>query len=51
LTELKQSLIQYAQQNNLREIMERSSQLLADDRSVYTDLNTILLYLKGEKDE
>ena len=47
LSELKQSLISYATENNDEEILSRANQLFNDDLSVSTDLNTILLHLKS----
>ncbi|HET6993831.1 MAG TPA: LPS export ABC transporter ATP-binding protein [Chitinophagaceae bacterium] len=49
LTELKGSLIQYASENNNKELLERSNQFFTADRDSYADLNTILLYLKSTK--
>jgi lipopolysaccharide export system ATP-binding protein len=49
LLELKLALIRYGTENDDQEISTRADQLLKDDRSIYTELNTILLYLKKEK--
>jgi lipopolysaccharide export system ATP-binding protein len=49
LLELKQSLIQYGKQNKNAEILERANKFLVDNGDINTDLNTILLFLKGEQ--
>ena len=49
LTELKRSLIEYGKQNNNPEILARADKFLAEGGDVVTDLNTILLFLKGEQ--
>lgn len=50
LVELKISLQTFAKENGDIEIKEKCEQLLAENRNVYSDLNTILLYLKAQKD-
>src|SRR5687767_3350633 len=49
LTELKQSLIVYATENNNKEVLSRANQLFNDEGNIYSDLNMILLYLNSEK--
>ncbi len=49
LTETKASLISFAREQKDPELEERAGQLLNTDRSIYTDLNTILLFLKAKK--
>ena len=53
LNEIKQSLILYATENNNKEVLSRANQLFIDELSIsiHTDLNTILLYLKSEKND
>jgi lipopolysaccharide export system ATP-binding protein len=51
LNELKDSLIQYASENNNKEMLERSNQFFTSNRDSYADLNTILLYLKSTRNE
>lgn len=49
LVELKQSLVEYARQNNKAQILERANKLLTEEGDISTDLNTILLFLKSEQ--
>ena len=49
ISELKQSLIEYATQNRNTEILNRANKLLTEEGDVTTDLNTILLFLKSEQ--
>ena len=49
LVELKQSLVDYARQNNKAQILERANKLLTEEGDISTDLNTILLFLKSEQ--
>lgn len=50
LTELKASLLTFAAETGEKDITEKCEQLMTENRSVYSDLNTILLYLKAQKD-
>jgi lipopolysaccharide export system ATP-binding protein len=49
LSELKTSLSAFAAETGDNDMTEKCDQLLTADRSVYSDLNTILLYLKAQK--
>jgi lipopolysaccharide export system ATP-binding protein len=49
LVELKISLQTFATETGDIEIKEKCEQLMTENRSVYSDLNTILLYLKAQK--
>jgi len=49
LRELKGSLVEYGKESNDKEILDRANQLFDDNRSAYTDLNTILLLLKSRQ--
>lgn len=52
IVELKQSLIEFSTRNNNAEILSRANSLLSEDEtdaSLIASLNTILLYLKSEK--
>ena len=49
IDELKNSLIEYGEQKNNNEILDRATLLFDDNRDVFADLNTILLCLKAEK--
>ena len=49
LDELKTALLQFGKDNNNTEIESRADQLLRENRSIYTDLNTILFYLQSQK--
>ena len=49
LDELKASLTQFGKDNNNSEILSRANQFLSENRSIYADLNTILLYLQSQK--
>ena len=49
LAELKSSLIQYGNESNNKEILTRANNLLLDFEALDSELNTILLYLKSEK--
>lgn len=49
LEDLKFSLAEYALENNKKEIMTKVEIMLAEPESTNTILNTILLYLKSEK--
>jgi lipopolysaccharide export system ATP-binding protein len=48
LLELKQSLINYGERNNNKEIITRAKKFL-NEGDINTDLNTILLFLKSEQ--
>lgn len=47
--ELKVSLASYAKTSTNPEIITRVNNFIADDSNAYTDLNTLLLFLKSEK--
>ncbi len=49
LSELKTSLLTFASETGDEDITEKCEQLMTENRSVYSDLNTILLYLKAQK--
>jgi len=49
LSELKTSLLTFAAETGDKDITEKCEQLMTENRSVYSDLNTILLYLKAQK--
>lgn len=49
LSELKTSLLTFASETGDKDITEKCEQLMTENRSVYSDLNTILLYLKAQK--
>ena len=49
LVELKQSLVEYARQNNKAQILERANKLLTEEGDISTDLNTILLFLRSDQ--
>jgi lipopolysaccharide export system ATP-binding protein len=49
LLEVKGSLLEYAKASSNQEIKERAQSFLEADRDYFSDLNTILLYLKSEK--
>jgi ABC-type multidrug transport system ATPase subunit len=51
LVELRESLIEFSAKNNNTEVLSRANSLLSgeDDASIDDALNTILLYLKSEK--
>jgi len=49
LGELKASLVEFGKNSGDSEISSRADLFLAEGRDVYSDLNTILLYLKREK--
>ncbi len=49
LNELKVSLVEFGANTGNTEISSRAALFLTDDRGIYSDLNTILLYLKSEK--
>jgi lipopolysaccharide export system ATP-binding protein len=51
LIELQESLVTYAKQNNNEDLLSRAEQLLhaENDNHLVSSLNTILLYLKSEK--
>jgi lipopolysaccharide export system ATP-binding protein len=49
LTELKSSLADFSKEKNEKEIEEKASQLFTEASDTYSDLNTILLYLKAMK--
>ena len=51
LFELRESLIEFSTKNNNTEVLSRANSLLSgeDDASIDAALNTILLYLKSEK--
>ena len=49
LTELKSSLLAFTTETGDNDIKEKCELLMSEGRSVYSDLNTILLYLKAQK--
>jgi lipopolysaccharide export system ATP-binding protein len=51
LVELRESLVEFSSKNNNTEVLSRATTLLSgeDDASINAALNTILLYLKSEK--
>ena len=49
ITELQQSLVQYAKENNNNEVLSRATTLLSENSDIDADLNTILLFLKSER--
>jgi len=49
LQDTKNTLIQYAEKNNKKEILERAKELGAEDRDLKSDLNMLLVLLKAEQ--
>lgn len=49
MLELKASLIEYGKSSGNKEIIKRAGLFLSEESDIYTDLNTILFYLKSEK--
>jgi len=49
LNELKISLVAFGKNTNNHEILNRANLFLSEERNIYSDLNTILLYLNSEK--
>ncbi|HTS44763.1 MAG TPA: LPS export ABC transporter ATP-binding protein [Puia sp.] len=49
LLDTKNALIQYAEKNNKKEILERAKELGAEDRDLKSDLNMLLVLLKAEQ--
>ncbi len=49
LTELKSSLLTFTAETGDNDFIEKCELLMSEGRSVYSDLNTILLYLKAQK--
>ncbi|HTQ65303.1 MAG TPA: LPS export ABC transporter ATP-binding protein [Puia sp.] len=50
ISDTKNALIQYAEKNNRKEILERAKELGAEDRDLKSDLNMLLVLLKAEHD-
>jgi lipopolysaccharide export system ATP-binding protein len=50
ISDTKNALIQYAEKNNKKEILERAKELGAEDRDLKSDLNMLLVLLKAEHD-
>jgi len=50
ISDTKNVLIQYAEKNNKKEILERAKELGAEDRDLKSDLNMLLVLLKAEHD-
>lgn len=51
LSELRQSLLNFAKETGNEELAARADQLFAEDTDTTAELNTILLYLKSEKNQ
>jgi lipopolysaccharide export system ATP-binding protein len=49
LAELQQSLVQYANERNNKDILSRANNLFSENSDIDADLSTILLFLKSEK--
>lgn len=49
LKDLQQSLVQYAKENNNTEVLSRATNLFSEHLDIDAELNTILIYLKSEK--
>lgn len=48
MEELKQALIQYGEENDEPDVISRTNNLFSDRGDIYSDLNTILLFLKSK---